>query len=717
MTIPSTTSELTSLKIIGHVLYLNGDERYPIQLGAADIWNPKNIEELVILFCSQEYDEVNYVSEENVRKLASLAFKEVIEGQSLKAERHTISNKTVEFTNEIYFIDQLSDIDDPKYAHKFVRLRAIVSTSTVSYNVPKELEVSCSAAGEHKCAKNRIIRLSPHEIARYPDTKGRDKLNEFFAQAHFTHSCRLDIKEISDTLYRVRVRPNLSSLIFQNGKMKAEEEGTEYKHYDICILGKHVSLEPGSVYEITGVVIPDPRSQRVTLFAIKIAADLASEYDMSKLLALKSNFQGKAVKDQVDWIVRNFQKYSKVRKREDVIKANLLTFFSPQYIEFDGKRERGWLICAAIGDSTTGKSEVSKHMIRLTDGGQYIVAETASMVGLSATATQTSNGWFVEWGPLVLGDRRLIVIDGAQKLSKYDWSTLAESQRLGQVRLTKAAKGEAHARTRQVIIANPVDLENYGSTKEMGAFYYPYVAIATIMDTITIARLDLAVFVQANDVTAEDINQALDEETDPLLFNYKDLRAFVWESKFKIEYDSEFVRLVHEKATELYNKFSVKNVPLISIDMKYKLSRMSIALALATCSFNDTMETLVVSKDHVHYIAGLIDELYTAAGLHEGAQRNKDNEVDEAHVENLIYNIHNKTELEEPRIKKILTWMAQQASFSKDQLKAKFELAEKNELNPLVSLLQVEGVIVRGRAFSLSMKGVKVVRLITERNG
>lgn len=458
-------------------------------------------------------------------------------------------------------------------------------------------------------------------------------------------------------------------------------------------------LEPGSVYDFTATVIPDPRTQKVTLFASQVTKDQSGEYDIHKIKELHARLAGKTVAERVEWFTENFQRYSKVRRREDVILASHLTSFAPLYIEFDGKRERGWIIFAAIGDSTTGKSEVNKHMIRLIGGGQYIVAETASMVGLAATATQTSNGWFVEWGPLVLGDRRLIVIDGAQKLSRYDWSTLAEAQRLGLVKLTKAAKGEAYARTRQIIIANPLSLETFGTTKEMSAFLHPYMALATVMDTVTIARLDLAVFVTAGDVTAEDINQTIDDKPDPCLANLKDLRAFAWNGKYKVEYSGDFIQSVHTKATELYNKYNVRNVPLASIDLKYKLVRLGTALALATCSLNEKLDTVTVTVEHVEYIASFLDQIYSAAGLHEGAQHERDGDIDEDQIRVIINAVTEKAGIDPEKVVDILKWMGQQASFSLDQLRTQFELADKKELRPLTSILQTEGLITRVKGF------------------
>src|SRR5208282_5222994 len=113
-----------------------------------------------------------------------------------------------------------------------------------------------------------------------------------------------------------------------------------------------------------------------------------------------------------------------------------------------------------------------------------ITAETASSVGLTGTATQVDReGWFVEWGFLVLADRKLLAVDGVQKLSKSQWAVLAESERSGVVTIVKAAKGTAYARARQIKIGNPVNLESDKySTKPLREFFYPIQGLPTILD-------------------------------------------------------------------------------------------------------------------------------------------------------------------------------------------------------------------------------------------
>jgi hypothetical protein len=154
--------------------------------------------------------------------------------------------------------------------------------------------------------------------------------------------------------------------------------------------------------------------------------------------------------------------------------------------------------------------------------------------------------------------------------------------------------------------------------------------------------------------------------------------------------------------------------------MKFKLYRLSIALAFLTCSFKDSsLSTVVVSKDHVDYISGFLDKIYTKAGLHEGAEKDRSgSEIEKPEMDEIVAKIYDRVGgvVDKSKIIKVIKWMGfQQPSFSKDQIHQVFELNRDKEVSPLVSILQSEGLIWNNRrGFVITGKGVKAVRLLKE---
>ncbi|MEM3581287.1 MAG: hypothetical protein QXQ64_08540, partial [Candidatus Bathyarchaeia archaeon] len=363
---------------------------------------------------------------------------------------------------------------------------------------------------------------------------------------------------------------------------------------------------------------------------------------------------------------------------------------------------------------TTAKTETVRKMISLLKGGMLVTAETASTVGLTGTATQVERqGWFIDWGFLVLLDRKLLAIDGVHKLSLSNWAALAEAERSGVVSIVKAAKNSAYARTRQIKIANPVDRETGKyTTKTLNSFLYPCQAIATVLDKVSIARLDLAVFSGQNDVLPEEINRNMVRDYDSLLENMSEALKWCWSGKAQIVFSDEALEKIFSEATNLYNTFFYEEIPLVTIDMKWKLARLSAALAYLTLSTED-YKTVKVEAEHVALVADFIRQEYTKAGLNILAQteRHETLAFDDAKIllEKLSQNLSDT--LEPEKLCEILKFIVIKGRVTRDELKTKFSLTEHNQIRPLLAVLQAENLVKTGKGFYPEPKLIQVYKL------
>jgi hypothetical protein len=363
------------------------------------------------------------------------------------------------------------------------------------------------------------------------------------------------------TVYRIRVRPPVFTLE-KRGEKIVDERGFEYKALDIYVVAeKPIVFQPSSLIRVEGLPLPNPKTQQTTLLAYKV--DFPEEnttFDKEKLNTLKEKFRELSVSERVCWILDNFERFSKIVGRRNLAMAGFLAYFTPLWVRFDGMLQRGWGNILFCGDTTTAKTETIRRLIMLLKAGMLITAETATAVGLTGTATQVEKeGWFVDWGFLVLLDRKLLAVDGAHKLSLSNWAALAEAERSGVVSIAKAAKNTAYARTRQIKIANPVDREaDKYSTKSLSAFLYPCQAIPTILDKTSIARLDLAVFADQHDVAPEEINKVQAEEPEPELCFLAEALKWCWSSQAQIEFTMEAVNTIHDEAIGLYKTFFLR---------------------------------------------------------------------------------------------------------------------------------------------------------------
>jgi DNA replicative helicase MCM subunit Mcm2 (Cdc46/Mcm family) len=750
----SMTKELRYARISLHDLRLVVNDRYSKELNRQNLLRhrQKHVAEKLLEVCMDH--QLDYHKDTDLGYLEGLA-NDVFENYEVDELEQKIEAARR--------LKRLTDIENPKHANKEVVVKAVLTTRPVAYIVPKTLHAECQKIHDenHSHSKSQLtFNLEPEEMAEYTDNRNRENQNVHLAkrqrptenekgeidiQKRMDKWCPLQITEVAqDTIYRARIVPHSVSLIFEKDIRAVIDEATggQYQTYDVYIAGKRAKdleeLEPGTVYRIVGKVIPDHRSQKATLCIIKLAKDTSNKFDVKNLTALRELFQGKTIEQRIDWYVDNFEKYSKIVKRRDVAIGSLLACFSPTYIRFgddEFKPIRGWVLLLVVGDTTTGKSEVAKATIALIEDGQYMTAEIASVVGLSGAVVSFKDGgsWVIDWGALPLNHKKALVVDGAQKLPKSQHDALAEAQRSGEVRIQKVAKGQANARTRQIIIANPVHLSanssnsddsssgGFRTTRKMSSFMFPYQAISTVLNLQSIARYDFAVLVSADDVGIEEINdeEVLNGKPAPELFYYKDLRGLCWDdSKYQVDYESGFVKEVLEQANKLYNKFYSSDVPLVAADIRYKIARLSVALALATCNFDATFSKLSVTKNHVQYIVNFLDDIYTKAGLDKAAEENKakttDIEANYAEAKEVIDKIYKELAIDNNKAIEILRWIAKQTpSFSKPQLKMQFSLPDKSGIRELLPILKNAEIIKNTQGgFVITEKGVNLVKAI-----
>lgn len=614
-------------------------------------------------------------------------------------------------------LPHLNFIENPRYAGKKVIVEAVVASTSISYLVPKTVHISYTDEERRENSARKEISLqSPlnMQLVGINEATKFTRLIRFLVPpsgAEINGYRELEYR----TVYRIRVRPPVFSLE-KRGEKIVDEHGYEYKSFDIYIVAEEpINFQPSSLVKLEGLPLPAPKTQQTTLLGYKIEfPEEADNFCMEKLEVLKKRFSNLTIVERLNWILENFEIFSNIVGRRNLATAGFLAYFTPLWVKLGNEIQRGWGNILFCGDTTTAKTETVRKMISLLKGGMLVTAETASTVGLTGTATQVERqGWFIDWGFLVLLDRKLLAIDGVHKLSLSNWAALAEAERSGVVSIVKAAKNSAYARTRQIKIANPVDRETGKyTTKTLNSFLYPCQAIATVLDKVSIARLDLAVFSGQNDVLPEEINRNMARDYDPLLENMSEALKWCWSGKAQIIFSDEALEKIFSEATNLYNTFFYEEIPLVTIDMKWKLARLSAALAYLTLSTED-YKTVKVEAEHVALVADFIRQEYTKAGLNILAQteRHETLAFDDAKIllEKLFKNLSDA--LEPEKLCEILKFIVIKGRVTKDEVRTKFNLTDHNQTRPLFAVLQAENLIKAGKGFYPEPKLIQVYKL------
>jgi len=610
----------------------------------------------------------------------------------------------------------ISQIENPQLTEETIAVEAIVSGTSLSYLVPHRFTVKWFTDDDEKEETDWMTLTDPDllKCVCVSDSSVRNLLaRKVGAPAKKTS---IEVLEYF-TVYKLRVRPVIfGALEFKDDKV-VDEKGYEYKAYEVYLVSeKQLTFQPSSRIILKGQILPDPKTQKSTLHATEVEfPDAFGDYDKEKLRILYNKFDSMTLKDRINWILENFEIYSDITGRRNLAYTSFLSYFSPIWIRFNRNRQRGWVLVLLIGDSTTGKSETLRKMKQLLRAGTLITAETATSVGLTGAAIQVDGGeWITDWGFLVLNDGGLLAIDGAQKLSHHDWATLAEVERNGLMVQAKAAKGSAPARTRQIKSANAVhlDLGRY-STREMHSFLHLIQAVPTVMDKTSIARLDLVAVSDARTVKIEEVNTLKTDTPDEDLPLLSEALRWSWSQSAAIEFTEKATDLILEKATMLYNKFSSTSIPLVGINIKWKLARLSAAIATLTLSTTPEFNKITVTEEHVNEIVSLIDTEYTQAGLHSLAKAQKTDLIGYEDVVETLQKLSMAAEVSIEEAAEILAWIPIQGVATRNQIKERFNLSDNKQLRPLVAVLQnLKLVKSGGKGFSPLSNLIQVCQLL-----
>ena len=611
-------------------------------------------------------------------------------------------------------LPHLNLIEDPSLANKPVAVEGVVASTSISYLVPKRIEWSYEHKGELKTGEEVIDEKNPANI-KLIGCSEETKYKRIKQIVGTSHTLTYNVPSYR-TVYRLRVRPPVFTLE-KRGEKIVDERGFEYKAHDIYVTSdESITFEASTLVRLEGIPLPNPKTQKTTLLVYKVEfPERIETFDHERLMVLKEKFAQWPVRRRKEWILENFERYSQIVKRRNLAEAGFLDFFTPIWVRFNGDIQKGWGNVDLIGDTTTAKTETMRKLIMLLKAGTLITGELASIVGLVGTVTQIEReGWFIEWGLLVLCDRKLLAIDGSHKLSPYHWAAIGESERTGVVMLTKAAKNSAYARTRLVKISNPVDrdLGRY-STKTLRHFRYPCQALPTTLDKTSIARLDLAVFSDSHDVKPEEVNIRFKSNYDPDLEILAEALKWVWSDRTQVVFTEDAVDKILSESTRLHRMFSCEMVPLVSIDIKWKLARLATSLAYLTLSTED-FETVTVRREHVDEVCRFLENEYAMASLNVLAQETKFEVVTEEDVQLIIVKVVNATKggITEDEVAAIFRFIAVQGRITKDQLKTKFSLSDNNELRPLLAVLSNEGLIKQGRGFYPTPKLIQIDKIV-----
>lgn len=393
------------------------------------------------------------------------------------------------------------------------------------------------------------------------------------------------------------------------------EEAADFKNVKITSVGKHDTMANNTVQAV-GALHPDPRRQTNEFQAWDVSVMETSldkyELDDDDIEILK-RFRprgGQRPLSKVAEIARDMSAHvTKIYGRPELHAAIDLTFHSALSFMFGGQLvERGWLELLVVGDTRTGKSETALKLSRHYGAGELVSCEAASFAGIVGGLQQYgSKEWSVTWGAIPINDRRLVILDEIGGMHQEEIAAMSSVRSSGTAELTKIQSERTYARTRLIWLGNP-------RNGRMSDYTYGVQAIRPLIgNDEDIARFDLAMSVVADEVPANAINVVRNVGPMP----YSDeacnkLIRWAWSRKSEdIKWVDGAQDEVLQAANELGRKF-IEDPPLVqAANIRIKVARLAVAMAIRLFSSDDDYERVLVRREHVRDAVRFLERVYS----------------------------------------------------------------------------------------------------------
>ncbi len=381
-------------------------------------------------------------------------------------------------------------------------------------------------------------------------------------------------------------------------------------------------LETNESYVLTGRMYPHPKTQQSILLIseVKTSQDALSKYSPSEQQLLELGiFQPKewtldSLSEKLDDIYKDLSaNVTRIFKRQPLHLMIDLTYHSALFFNFDGNLVKGWVETLIAGDSSQGKSETILRLMDHYDLGERVECKNATVAGLLGGLQQLGKRWFVTWGIIPKHDKRIVFMEEIKGTSTEVISKLTDMRSSGIAEIPKIEKRRTHARTRLCMVSNP------RSDRPLSMYSFGVDAVKELIGSPEdIRRFDAVLLVSTQEIDPNELNQ-LQQLRPVVKHKYKNtlchsLILWAWtRTAEQVKFEDEAKSNILDSATKLCDEYT-EVIPIVDRgSMRYKLARLSIALAARTFSTvkDSDGSSILVRKCHVEYISKFLNETYS----------------------------------------------------------------------------------------------------------
>lgn len=512
---------------------------------------------------------------------------------------------------------ELSQAIHADRAGQRLKLTAVASTlDTAPYVIPKLVDVKCSR-DQQECAlcpvwiekEDKLYSIHPESPAILEMIAQRKAAQQLALQEDLgipmtCRVCKFEPKEFFN-IEDARISPRLEISNRTNERVMIPA---------ICIGD---GLELNETYEMVGRMYPHPMTQQSTLLISKYKAsqDALSSYvcrDPETLeIFTPDEWTLPSLEKKLDSISEDLEtNVTGIYERRNIQLFIDLAYHSPLFLDFEGKRIKGWVEVLIIGDSSQGKSETALNLQSHYGLGEKVECKNASVAGLLGGLQQLGSRWFITWGVIPTHDKRLVILEELKGASTDVIAKLTDMRSSGIAEIPKIEKRRTYARARLVALSNP------RSDLAINRYNFGIEAIKELIGGLEdVRRFDACLIVAEGEVNSAKINMLQSDKpvcehvyTSELC---RKLILWAW-TRDKVEFQKDAIQRTLDASISLCSKYT-ETIPIVDKgSMRYKLARLSAALAARTFSTSSDYQTIVVRPCHVEYIERLLDQVYSS---------------------------------------------------------------------------------------------------------
>ncbi len=540
----------------------------------------------------------------------TIAVKETLDG----ADRGTfVSSSCPEFV-------PLQDILQADQFGKPFRTEAVaVGRAPFPMYAPKVLEVRCKTASA-KCKKQGTCPLSGGESFSVKIRPDHPRILDFLeSKKRARVAC---LKEVLEVLpgcvltYQMTEAYTVYKIMLA---MPVGFESTEANPETLQVLGYYFgnNLRTNIPYLFTGRMRMVPETT--------VAAAVLTEANALNTTMDNFSVDPEMLESLVEFRVREGNKiYEHLLEYYDhcsrsitgIVGRNLihmacdLVFFSPISFYFSEEfLRRAPLDVLVFGDPRTGKNYIADGFQRYYEHGEVISGECVSAMNLIGGIRSTGGFEGLQWGRFVARHKDTVIVDEMGEIDPKDLGLLSRIRSEGIANVDKLGLHQkADAICGVLWLSNPRD------GRMLGEYAYGVKALKKLMPgAADIARFDYVAAVASGEVDSEDINRPGKIREKHRFSKQQCHNLILWIKSRKpeqISFSSECVNYIFEQAKDFGQTYWSKIPLALAENMRFKLAKVSCAIAARVFSSDTSGEKLQVNRAHARVAVQFLHALY-----------------------------------------------------------------------------------------------------------